>query len=56
MILASGSFKVGPRGKHLSSAGEVLTHPAAWLCHLVMASFTGATFPGVRAEMFFSER
>ena len=56
MTLASGSLKAGPRGKQLSSAGVALTHPAAWLCHLVMASFTGATFPRVRAEMFFLER
>ena len=49
MTLASGSLKMGPRGKQLSSAGVVLTHLAAWQCHLVMASFTGATFPGVRA-------
>lgn len=49
LILASGSLKVGPRGKCLSSAGAVLALLAGhgvWKCQPATSSFSGATFPG----------
>lgn len=49
LILASGSLKVGPRGKCLSSAGAVLALLSGhgdWKCQPATSSFSGATFPG----------